>query len=147
MKNSGRLVRIRPFQDDDRSALDAIYKDCRNEAAWLPQAIKRRADFSRDTEGEIILVAVNDEGEPEGFISVWEPDGFIHHLYVRRCSRRRGIGEALLAALEEAGVPKPWRLKCQTENAVAMAFYTKRAWKEIAQGMSDDGRFAVMERI
>jgi ribosomal protein S18 acetylase RimI-like enzyme len=136
---------VRPFRESDRRALEAIYGACRTEAAWLPAASKERSDFSRDTEGEAILVAVGHDDEPVGFISVWEPDRFVHHLYVRSRSRRNGIGQALLDALE-ARMQKPWRLKCPRANSEAMAFYLARGWNEVSSGASEDGPFALLER-
>ena len=138
------MLQVRPFAERDRPTLEAIYRDCRGEA-WLPPTAKERSNFSRDTEGEMILVAVRRNGEPEGFISVWEPDRFIHHLYVRSDSRRKGIGRALLRALE-AQMPKPWRLKCPRANSAAMAFYMTQGWNEISSGTSEDGPFALLER-
>ena len=91
------VLQVRPFAESDRPALEAIYRDCRKEAAWLPAAVKERSDFSRDTEGEAILVAVGHDDEP---------DRFVHHLYVRSRSRRNGFGQALLDALE-ALIQKP----------------------------------------
>ena len=139
------MLAVRPFRERDRPALEAIYRACRKEAAWLPAASKERSDFSRDTEGEAILVAVGHDDEPVGFISAWEPDRFVHHLYVRRRSRRNGIGQALLDALE-ARMQKPWRLKCPRANSEAMAFYLERGWNEVSSGASEDGPFALLER-
>lgn len=139
------MHQVRPFAERDRPVLEAIYRDCREEAAWLPPAVKERVNFSRDTEGEEILVAVGPNDEPEGFISVWKPDRFIHHLYVRSCSRRKGIGQALLRALEPR-MPKPWRMKCLRANSEAMAFYSTQGWNEISSGTSEDGPFALLER-
>ena len=136
---------VRPFVERDRQALAAIYRDCRAEAAWLPEAIRNRADFTPDTQGEAILVAVGDDGERVGFISAWEADRFIHHLYVRGSSRRMGVGAALLDALR-ARMPRPWRLKCVRANPAAIAFYLALEWNEIASGTSEDGPFALMER-
>src|SRR4026207_2322771 len=90
---------VRPFTEAHRATLEVIYRDCRMEATWLPATVRERSDFPRDTKGETILVAGGGDGEPEGFVSVWEPEGFIHHLYVRSGSRGKGIGEALLDAL------------------------------------------------
>lgn len=139
------MFRVRPFTESDRASLEAIYGACRTDAAWLPPAVKQSSDFSRDTEGETILVAAGPNDEPEGFISVWEPEGFIHHLYVRSCSQRKGIGEALLHALQ-VRMPKPWRLKCVRANVEASLFYQKQGWKEVSSGVSEDGAFALLER-
>jgi GNAT superfamily N-acetyltransferase len=138
-------IQVRPFEERDRPALQAIYRDCREEAAWLPVTVKERSDFSRDTEGETILVAVGPDDEPQGFISAWQRDGFIHHLYVRSCSRRKRIGQALLDALG-ARMPKPWRLKCLRANLEAMAFYAAQGWNEISSGANEEGTFALLER-
>jgi len=50
--------------------------------------VKEKSDFARDTEGEVLLVAVGSDDKPEAFISVWEQDAFIHHLYVRNGSQK-----------------------------------------------------------
>ena len=91
-------------------------------------------------------MAVGDSDEPEGFISVWEPESFIHHLYVRSSSRGHGIGGALVDALS-ARIPRPWRLKCLRANSAATAFYLSRGWREVSSGTGDEGAFAVLERV
>jgi len=83
------MFRVRPFEDGDRQALAAIYLECRSEATWLPTTAKE-PDFARDTEGEVLLVAVGSDDEPEGFVSVWEPDAiwaqFIAAMLERPCA-------------------------------------------------------------
>jgi GNAT superfamily N-acetyltransferase len=140
------MVDVRPFVEIDRLALETIYRDCRKEAAWLPAAVRERSNFTRDTEGEVLLVAVGNTAEPEGFISVWEPESFIHHLYVRSSARRRGVGETLLTSLN-GRIPKPWRVKCVRANAAAFSFYLKLGWTEVSSGTSEDGPFATLQRI
>jgi GNAT superfamily N-acetyltransferase len=140
------VVDVRPFVEGDSLALEVIYRDCRMEAAWLPPEVRERSNFARDTEGEALLVAVGGTDEPEGFISVWVPESFIHHLYVRSSARRRGVGERLLNSLN-GRIPKPWRVKCLRANAEAFRFYLKRGWTEVSSGTSEDGPFATMEKI
>lgn len=135
------MVDVRPFVEADRVALVAIYRDCRMEAAWLPPAVRQRSNFARDTEGESVLVAVGKSQELQGFISVWEPESFIHHLYVRRAARRRGVGERLLNSLN-GRMPKPWRLKCLRANTEAYRFYLERGWAEVSSGSGEEGPFA-----
>jgi GNAT superfamily N-acetyltransferase len=139
------MVNVRAFLESDRLALEVIYRDCRMEAAWLPRAIRERSDFARDTEGEALFVALGNTNEPEGFISVWEPESFVHHLYVRRSARRRGVGERLLNSLN-GRIPRPWRVKCVRANAEAFRFYLKRGWTEVSSGISEDGPFSTLER-
>jgi ribosomal protein S18 acetylase RimI-like enzyme len=134
---------VRPCEPADRPALSAIYRECRGDAAWLPDGVRASSDFERDTAGEAILVAVDGDGDAVGFLSVWAPGRFIHHLYVSPCARRRGAGTALLDAL---ALPKPWRLKCVRANVDATAFYVSRGWVEVGSGTSAEGAYAVMEK-
>lgn len=122
----------------------AIYRECLSEWGWLPTPAKERHDFASDTHGEKLLVAVDSDDEPIGFISVWEPEAFIHHLFVRRASRRHGVGALLLESLRGV-LPKPWRLKCLTANEAARAFYLHRGWSEVSKGDGEDGPFVVLE--
>ena len=135
---------MRPFTEGDRATLEALYRACRLEALWLPIAARARSHFSRDTRGERIHVAVGPAGEPDGFISAWEPDAFIHHLYVRSAVRGRGVGGMLLDSLS-GHVARPWRLKCLRSNTRALAFYLKRHWKEVSSGEGDEGPYALLE--
>ena len=122
--------------------MEVIYRECRSEADWLPFA--HESNFARDTEGEAMLVAVDTNDEPQGFVSVWEPQPFIHHLYVRNGSRRKGIAQELLDSLTTR-LPKPWRLKCVRANEVALAFYLDHGWREVSSGVGEDGPYAVLE--
>lgn len=79
-----------------------------------------------------------------GFVSVWEPDYFIHHLYVDRLHHRRGIGRELLRALP--GWPATrYRLKCLCANAPALAFYRASRFTEIGVGAPEDGEYRLLE--
>jgi GNAT superfamily N-acetyltransferase len=137
------MFRVRPVEERDKAALAAIYLECRAEATWVSRSVKV-SDLARDTEGEMLLVAVGGDDEPQGFISVWELDAFIHHLYVRAGSRNKGIGKQLIDALRPR-VPRPWRLKCARANDGALAFYLSHGWLEISSGVGEDGPYAVLE--
>lgn len=139
------MFRVRPFEERDRPAVEAIYRECRSEAAWLPAGVNQNSDFAKDTEGEALLVAVGSDDEPHGFVSLWELEAFIHHLYVRTSSRQCGIGKQLLHSLESR-LAKPWRLKCLRANTDALAFYLNQGWRETSSGVGEDGPYAVLER-
>lgn len=139
------MFRVRPFEEKDRPALETIYRECRSVATWLPSAVREKADFARDTEGEVLLVAVGSDGEPVAFVSVWEPGAFIHHIYVRNGWQQKGIGRQLLDALGPR-LPRPWRLKCVRANDRALAFYLGQGWMEVSSGVSEDGAYAVLEK-
>ena len=139
------LFRVRPFAEPDRAAVEAIYRECRAEATWLPPAAREHSDFAGDTAGETLFVAVGSDDHPLGFVSVWEPDRFIHHLYVRSEVRDRGIGKALLSSLNTR-LPMPWKLKCLTANDAALAFYASQGWIKISSDVGEEGPYWVLEK-
>jgi ribosomal protein S18 acetylase RimI-like enzyme len=138
------MFRVRPFAEQDREALEAIYRECRAEATWLPPAARDDSDFARDTAGETLFVAVGSDDNPLGFLSVWAPDRFIHHLYVRSELRDRGIGKALLRSLSTQ-LPMPWKLKCLTANHGALAFYASQGWSKVSSDVGEEGPYFVLE--
>ncbi len=86
----------RLFAESDRCALREIYLESRMQAfGWMDSSLFRLDDFDRDTEGEIIWVA-HQATNPVGFISAWEPENFIHNLFVHPKVAGQGVGSALL---------------------------------------------------
>jgi GNAT superfamily N-acetyltransferase len=121
------MSKIRVFNEEDRAELAAIYLNCRVETfKWVSESYFKLEDFTKDTDGEKILVAVN-EGRVAGFISLWMADNFIHHLFVHKDLEGLGIGEQLLNEGLKT-ISRPARLKCVIRNAKACTFYEKRGW-------------------
>ncbi len=87
-------------------------------------------DFYQHIEGETLFVAEY-SGTVAGFISVYAPDSFVHHLFVHQEYSRLGIGSALLTHVVER-FPKPMTLKCVTWNRSACVFYQRNGWKKTA---------------
>jgi GNAT superfamily N-acetyltransferase len=91
-------VRIRTFAERDRAALRKVFVAARDAAfVWAPPGSHRPKDFDATISGEIVLVAVADRA-PIGFASIWQPDSFLHNLFVHPGFQGRGVGSALLAA-------------------------------------------------
>ena len=134
---------LRPATEGDRDALEKLYRDCRRGAPWLP-AWRTDSTFASVSEGEAVYVAVTNGGDLEGFVSAWESDPFVHHLYVREGSRGRGIGTALLASLV-GWLPFPWRLKCVRANTEALDFYTRRGWQPKDEGSGSEGAYVELQ--
>lgn len=130
--------------DADRPTLRALFLQARRAAFhWLPSDHFRPDDFDEQTRDECVLVAEDDAGSLTGFVSVWEPDSFVHHLYVAPDRHRQGIGQALLRA---AGWPQRLlRLKCLAQNEAALAFYRAHAFIETGRGVAEDGEYLVLE--
>lgn len=99
-------------------------------------------DFERATEGERIFVAELD-GVLAGFCSVWEPDSFVHNLFVAKSCRRAGVGGALLEKAAQE-FPLPLTLKCVAENRSALKYYLSHGWKIQQEGYSQDGTYYLM---
>ncbi len=136
---------IRPFVESDRSALRKIYLEARRHTfGWMDCSLIKEDDFDRDTEGEIIWVATdNEEDNPVGFISIWKPDDFVHSLYVHPKEIGQGIGSALLKeCLKNIG--RPASLKCAEQNTKARDFYLSKGWKTVSNGENPEGKYHLM---
>lgn len=131
-------LRIRRATGTDRPRLADIFLVARRHAfPWIEAETFRLADFKRETEGETILLA-EDEQAVLGFAAVWEPDAFLHHLYVDPPAHRRGIGRRLIAEASRL-CERPLELKCQTNNRPAIAFYRRLGFTPDDSGVSDIG--------
>lgn len=136
---------LRLAEESDRPALRALFLAVRRDTyVWQAPASFELADFDAQTAGERLVAAFDGGGRVAGFLSLWEPDSFIHHLYVDRPWQRRGVGRALLCALP--GWPATrYRLKCLRLNAGALAFYRARGFAAIGSGVSEDGEYVLLE--
>lgn len=132
--------KVRPFRSEDFDLLAQIYLESRIHAFyWLEPLIFSLSDLKKDTEGERILVSESD-GRIVGFSSSWEPENFIHHLYLNPSETGRGYGGSLIDATVEM-LGRPVRLKAQIRNTRAMWFYRKRGWAEYDRGVTDWGEY------
>ena len=135
---------IRSMQKKDIDAVRKVYLETRrSEFQWLKTHELALSDFDKDTEGEIILVAV-EKSQVVGFISIWEADSFIHHLFVLPGFSKRGYGSQLLSAGLDS-ISLPAQLKCVSLNKDALEFYLRRGWSVISKGVSGDGEYKLMQ--
>ena len=135
---------VREFLEKDRESLRNVYLVTRMERFdWLNGESLRESDFDRDTEGERIWVC-EDSGQVIGFISVWEPENFIHHLFVLPAYSRIGYGSQLLKVCM-AKIGRPAQLKCVAQNTDAMNFYQSKGWYTVSKGVSSDGDYHLMQ--
>lgn len=129
-------MEIKTFSEQYRNALRSIYLESRKSTfTWLETSTYQLLDFDQDTEAERIHVAL--EGDDVlGFISVWEPDNFIHHLYVSDHANGIGVGTQLLEIAKKLS-DKPLTLKCMNKNDMALKFYTSKGFVIATQGSDD----------
>ncbi len=134
---------IRKYTESDRNRLREIYFESRKHVfSWLNISLFSQLDFDRDTQGEVIWVAIL-ANCPIGFISLWEPDNFIHHLFIHPDFVGRGAGTALLrVCLSEIG--QTITLKCSKSNIKAKEFYLSKGWRVLSEGEGLDGKYELM---
>lgn len=114
-------MEILRFQPNHIDTLRRLYLASRLATfTWLDTGAYKLSDFERDTEGEAIWVAVESD-EVVGFVSVWEPGCFVHHLFVSPEHLYKGIGSKLINVVKQRYAHLS--LKCLTQNSDAIAFY------------------------
>lgn len=141
------MLSIRKAIPEDLPTLADIFLSSRQQAFhWIDPSTFLLEDFTPQTEGEIIYVAHEEDNVPIGFISLWEPDRFVHHLFIAEPHRGKGIGKALLDQLPAwLPGPSPYSLKCLMDNKPAMQFYHHLGWRELSRGMDSFGQYALLE--
>lgn len=140
-------ITVRQANLQDRSVLQHLFLASRRQAyTWMAADAFRLSDLDEQTQGETILVAEDERRKIVGFVSIWDADHFIHHLYVDSEQQRNGVGRALLAALP--GWPdRKYCLKCLLLNRKAAAFYRACGWIETGGGTAEDGDYIVFESV
>jgi GNAT superfamily N-acetyltransferase len=135
-------VSVRDFEEGDRAAARRIYLESRRRSyTWLGVDYDL-LDFDKDTVEERLWVHEID-GEISGFISVYLPADFVHHLYILPQHAGKGHGSALLRAAL-ACIGRPARLKCLSRNQNALEFYVAKGWVLQEIGSSRDGPYHLM---
>lgn len=138
-------ISISAMAASDLLALQELFLTVRKSSfAWLPAAVYKLTDFEEQTKGEYVLVAKSDI-EIIGFIAVWQPESFIHHLFIKTGYQGRGIGTALLNEVKKMPGVSTLTLKCLQQNAAAIQFYKRNGFTATATGVSAEGEYIVME--
>ena len=140
-------IQVREFAEADRIALRAVFFASRQAAfPWDPPGAHRLGDFDMVTSGERILVATETGGAPVGFASIFEPDSFLHNLFVHPTFQRCGVGRALLASCNKhfsaAGT-----LKCLKANEAAQQFYLSQGWAIRDEVVEETGDYFLMGQV
>jgi GNAT superfamily N-acetyltransferase len=135
-------ISVRRAEEKDHPSLARIFLEARKcTFTWQDATAFNLSDFEHETRGEILILAAGGNGTVLGFISVWEPESFVHHLFVDPLFQGRGIGTRLLESLRE-WLPPPHRLKCLLANPRAHLFYLRKGWTEIARSGIGTGAYA-----
>lgn len=140
-------ITLRPARPEDLPALEEVYTASRRLAFWWePPALFQPGDFAPDTKGEWVAVALLG-GAVSGFLSLWVPERFVHHLYVAPEAQGHGLGRALLDYTCTIHGPGVLRLKCLVQNLPALAFYARLGFVEDGtRGTSERGPWVGLAR-
>lgn len=134
---------IRPVQSKDLADLRELYLLTRiHTFTWLNASSFQLADFDLHTKEESTFVAFKNT-QLVGFVSLWLPKRFVHHLYVHPKYLRKGIGKQLLNfALNIIGQPAV--LKCLKQNQNALQFYLAQNWQIAEEAEDEEGAYYLM---
>lgn len=137
-------MKIVEARNKDYDALKELFlKERQRTFLWLDTSEFQLDDFEKSTRGEYILTALIDD-IPVGFISIWMPTRFIHHLYIDKNHQGKKVGTALIKAAI-AATQLPLTLKCLENNLVAIEFYKHKGFVEKEKGQSSNGAFILFE--
>jgi len=138
------LNHIRRATECDLMAISTIFENAIRSAKWLPDSARKNAEFATSSVGEEVHIWCGRDTGVQGFVSVWKPESFVHHLYVAPSYQGRGVGTALLASLAD-WLPRPWTLKCANANVYALSFYLGRGWNVVGDGDGEHGKYSVLK--
>lgn len=139
-------MEIREIRNSDYAPLRKLFlKERRTTFSWVDPSSYQLNDFEKEINGEYVLVA--DLGNKiVGFISIWMPNNFIHHLYIDQKFQGQGIGTQLLKATIQK-TKLPISLKCLEKNTKAVAFYKRKGFIEKEKGLSEHGEYILFELV
>ena len=150
-RTNAERCRVRLFEEADRHTLRLIFLTTRRSAfRWMSPDELKISEFDTATKAlqdqleTIIKLVADTDGQVVGFVSIWQPEDFIHNLFVSPEWQNHGIGTQLLSA---AGthIGRPAHLKCSIHNERARAFYEARGWTVASRGGSRANGYLNME--
>lgn len=132
-------MKIESNTKNDLPRLLDIFNLARDENESFLKQVYSMDEFLEVIEGEEILVARIGK-ELAGFVSLWQPDNFLHHLFVLPQYQARGVGKALVfESVRKFGLPMS--LKCNKANTKACRFYEQLGWQAKEEGVGPEGPY------
>jgi GNAT superfamily N-acetyltransferase len=136
---------VRHAQPEDHDACARVFLAAYRQAfPDHPDAYYAPERYDESIVGEEQWVAVLN-GEIVAVLSIFWPENFIHSLYVTPDCQGRGVGTALLEAVCRAA-HGDCELKCDQANRRAIAFYRRKGWREVGEGIADTGPWVRLRR-
>ena len=135
---------IRRAEPNDIEACAKLYVEIgQQHFTWRADGFFRASDFRQCAAEEAVWVAVRGRSIC-AFLSYFEPEDFLHFLFVSECWRRQGVGSALLDHIRSRyGVPH--RLKVDEPNQGARRYYARRGYTTAGAGRNDGVAWVLMQ--
>ncbi|WP_109314926.1 GNAT family N-acetyltransferase [Pseudovibrio ascidiaceicola] len=124
------MLQILPYTPEDHDVLAALYESVASRTfAYDYTSLVTASQFRSLVAGEDVWV-LKHAGERIGFIGYFEPEHFLHSLYIDYAHHKRGYGrQALQFLLETYGCRH--ELKVDRINQAAMKFYSALGYEDI----------------
>ena len=132
-------IQIIEKKNKDYFDISVVYNAVRMQLPFLTKI----NDFEEVLNGEIIYEVFVDN-RLIAFTSLWEPDNFIHYLFVHPNFQGKQIGSQMIDHIVQIH-GTPVGLKCLSRNTKAIHFYRKNGFYEKYRGSSDDGEYIYFE--
>ncbi len=142
---SGAAFHIARARHHDLPEAAALYsRVAKATLHWLPPGGFEPEVFLEQARFETVWLAW-EHGRIVGLAALYEPDSFLHSLYVDFALQGRGIGLALLNTVA-AAAEGPLSLKVEEQNVRARRFYAREGFSERETGTSDGSRWILLSR-
>jgi len=130
---------ISEYLNSDLNSLMEIYLQARYAEKCFPKDELTRKKFSSLVQGELIFTYLEND-VVVGFVSIWPPERFVHHLYVLPEFQNKGVGTKLLDhCVKLFGLPIS--LKSLAANKRACLYYETHNWTNEKTGRGSDGLY------
>ncbi len=141
----GARFAIRRARPEEIAEAAALYERVATATLhWIPPGVHTAPAFIRQAEHEIVFIALAGN-RLIGIAALYEPESFLHSLYVDAGWQGRGVGTALLAAAAEAA-PGRLSLKVEERNRRARAFYAAHGFVEGERGCDSGSAWIRLSR-
>ncbi|MFC6345923.1 GNAT family N-acetyltransferase [Vagococcus carniphilus] len=97
---------------------------------WQKESRIDLDSFVKMIDVELAYLAYEEE-QLVGFLTLYEPDTFIHFLFIDTALQKSGVGSALLGKIELDFPNEDISLKCLLQNKNALSFYKKKGFKVV----------------
>lgn len=141
-------MKVRSYETDDLKEICSVYNRSREKEACFTDVEASMKEMMRLTQGEDIYVVTEDGTSTDrvvGFIAIWSPEKFVHHLYVDPQHQGEHIATDLIQHCVNV-YGYPLSLKCLAANMSACGFYDTSGWINIGRSLGSEGD-AILYRL